>query len=147
MRETLTKELFDSIPVTVSTEDLGDLAFHAKKLEYPITRIVKAFKERLDQEGGEVILKDGTKAAIIEEEGNRRIDDVQFAHSRLASKVGANAAWGALKMSLGEVEDALASTGLQRSSKKKEVETAKGWIDLELGGVISRPKQKTLHFS
>lgn len=147
MRETLTPELFESIKTVASTEDLGDLAFHAKKLEYPITRIVKAFKERLEQAGGEVILKDGTKAAIIEEEGNRKIDDVQFAHSRLASKVGANAAWGTLKMSLGEAEDALAAAGMQRSSKKKDVETAKGWIDLELGGVISRPKQKTLIFS
>ncbi len=147
MRETLTKELFDAIPSTVSTDELGELTLSAKKLEYPITRIIKAFKERLEQVGGECTLADGTVAKIIEEDGNRRIDDVRYAFGRLSSKVGENAAWTTMKMSLGDTEEALVGGGMQRSSKKKDVDTAKSWIDNELGGVISRPKQKTLSFS
>jgi uncharacterized protein YbaR (Trm112 family) len=145
MRETLTKEQIDALPGTVSLDELGELAFHAKKLEYPITRVVKAFKEQLDAVGT-VQLKDGTIAEIIEEDGPRQIGDVQFAHTELARKVGDTAAWRTVKMSIGSIETELAATGLQKTSKKPEVETVKKWIDNNLGGVMRREKQKTLMF-
>ena len=147
MRETLTKEFIDSLPATASDEDLGDLAYHAKKLEYPAKRVVDAFKARLEQAGMAITLKDGITAELIEEDGPRQIADVQFAHTELSRKVGAQAAWKTLKMGVGATEDVLvADGGMQRSSKKKEVETAKTWIDQNLGGVIRREKQKTLVF-
>ena len=146
MRETLSKEFIDSIPSISSTADLAELAYHCKKLEYPAKRMVESFKSRVEQEGGEVEFGNGQFAKIIEEEGNREITDVQFAHGEVAAKCGAQAAWGTLKLSVGGVEEALAETGMQKSSKKKDVETVKTWVDANLGGVITRKKQKTLTF-
>ncbi len=145
MRETLTKEQIDALPSVCPTEDLGELAVHCKKLEYPIKRVVEAFKTRVEQEGA-VTLKDGTIAEIIEEEGNRQVTDARFAHEQLTAKVGENLAWSAIKVGVGAVEDALVESGMQRSSKKKEVETAKRWVDDNLGAVIKRPVQKVLTF-
>lgn len=146
MRETLTKEFIDALPETASTEDLAEMAYHCKKMEYPSTRVVNALKARLEQIGEPFVLKDGIIAELIEEDGPRKITDPQFAHGELARKVGATAAWGTLTMGVGAAEDALAASGMQRSSKKPEVETAKKWIDTNLGGVIRRDKQKTLTF-
>ncbi len=146
MKETLTKEQIDALPEVASTEDLGELAYHCKKLHYPMQRVVDVFRKRVEQEGGPVTLKDGTVAEIVTEEGSRQISDVRYAHSTLAAKVGENAAWDTLKMGIGAVEESLAATGMQKSSKKKEVETVKSWVDNNLGSVIKRPEQKTLVF-
>ena len=148
MQETLSEKDFISHLANFSNvQDLGDLANHARKLQYPVKRLIDTFKVILEEQGGEVELCGGVVARIVEEEGNREITDPQFAHSQLTAKVGAPAAWGTLSIGMGKIEEALAASGMQKSSKKKEVETVKTWVDANLGGVITRKKQKTLTFA
>jgi len=143
MKETLTKEFIDALPDTASTQELAELAYHAKKLEYPTKRLIEAFKARLEQVGT-VTLASGVVAEIIEEDGPRKITDPFFAHQLLAEKVGQSAAWGTLKMGVTAAEQSLVDSGMQKNSKKKEVMTASKWVDANLG--ITRTKQKTLAF-
>lgn len=144
MQETLTKDMIDSLANFADLQDFGELTSHVRKLQYPSKRLIDTFKAALEAAGGKAELKDGTIAQIIEEEGPRKIADVQTAHEQLSGRVGIHAAWKTLEMSIGSVEEQLVAAGMQKTSKKPGVENAKGWIEQNL--TVTRKPQKTLVF-
>jgi hypothetical protein len=150
----LTKEQLDALKVTPDLRQLAEVAAQGRAVAGPITRLLAALKARVAAEGP-VVLKDGTSVSIEEGLGDRSITNVKVAFAFVSEKlippgmpdeVGEDAAWDTLRMSLGDVEDKLVNTGMQRTSKKPDVPNAERWIKDNLGHLITRPKQSTLKF-
>jgi len=149
MKHLLSSEEVKALKVTPDLMQLGVIARDARAIKGPCERIVDTFKEQLEAAGGSIVLPDGQTAEIVEKPGPRTITNPKVAHALATHKLGdEDDAWKAMEVSLGELEDQLVKVaGMQRTSKKPDVETAQSWIRNSLAHITVRSTQKQLQFS
>ena len=82
---------------------------------------------------------------MIEELGRRSVSAPKVAHALLTDKVGEDAAWETLAMSLTATEDQLHKIGMKKTSKTGE--SAAGWVRDTLGHLITRSMVRKLKFT
>lgn len=146
MKKILTPETVAALKVAPNLNELAEIAARGRAIAGPIIRLLETLKERVAEEGS-VVLKDGTSVEIVNELGKREVTAPKIALAFAAEKLGdVDLAWKTMKMSLATLEDQLVDAGMQRKSKKDDVETAETWIRDTLGHLITRPEQKTLRF-
>ncbi len=144
MKTLLSPETIASLKGVVPLAQLAEVALRARAIAYPGKVLVDTMTARLAAEGP-IELDNGTQLSVVEEPGNRVVNDVRQAVARAQPVIG-DEVWNILKMRLGKdgLEDKLAATGMKRSSKKPDDPTAKRWIETELIGMIDRPMRKKL---
>lgn len=144
MKMILSEEEVANLKVVPDLKVLAATAAAGRAVAGPIEHLLQTLKDRIELEGP-TQLPDGTPVRIVEAPGRRNVTHVNAAFIVVASKIGEDAAWDTLSLSLTEVEDKLVDTGMKRTSKKTE--SAKGWIDEHMNHLITRPTIKKLVFN
>lgn len=145
MQILLTPEKLEALLEIPDLNELAEICARGRAIAGPIDKLLKRLKARL--EGSKpVVLKDGTVVTITEENGKRTITHPNIGFLLAQDKLGEEAAWETLSMSIGALEDKLVASGMQRGSKKPEIETAQSWIKTNFSHLITRSKHKELSF-
>lgn len=148
MKLLLTKEEVDRLEVIPSLKDLGEVCARGRAVAGPIKKLLERFKARVDQEGS-VVLSDGTTVQIQESNGASSILHTKAAFLLVQDKVGEDAAWETLEISIGKIEEQLIATGSVKfkTSKVDPTNSATGWVRQTLKHLIQQPRIKVLKFS
>lgn len=145
MKAILTDEITANAIVTYDTRQLAELAARGRAIAGPIDRLLETLKRRIADEGHDIILADGTQVSLVEEPGRRQVTHPRVAFGFVKDKLGEDAAWETLSLSLTDLEDQLVASGMKRTSKKEG--SATSWVKDHLSHVIARPPIKKLKFT
>lgn len=146
MKLKLTSELLAKIPAVLPLAEAAEVAAEARAIKTPIDTLISNLKERVTREGP-VQLKDGTIVQIVEQAGTRTVTHPKAAFGMLATKLDEDVIWqDAISVSLTGAEDALVAAGMQRKSKKGDVETADRFINEGMSHLIRRSTRQILKF-
>ena len=143
MKLILTPERIAALNVVPELPVLADVVHAGRAITGPIDRLIDRLKERIEAEGP-TQLPDGTPVRLVEEPGRRSVTHPRAAFEVLTPKLGTDAAWETLSVSLTATEDELVKSGMKRTSTKGE--SAKGWIEEHMKHLIVRPTVKKLLF-
>lgn len=145
MQLLLTPEKLEQLHSVPDLNELAEICARGRAIAGPISKLLDRLKARLTG-STPVVLKDGTSVSVTTEFGKRVITHPKAGFLVAEDLVGEDAAWETLSMSLSALEDKLVESGMQRGSKKPEVETAQSVIKIRFAHLIERKTHKELSF-
>jgi hypothetical protein len=148
MKILLTEEEVTRLEVIPNLKELAEVCARGRAVAGPIKKLLERLKARVATEGS-VVLADGTTVSISEANGASFILHTKAAFLLVQDKIGEDAAWEALEISLGKIEEQLIATGAVKfkSSKVEPANSATGWVKQNLRHLIQQPRVKQLKFS